>query len=561
MTGMDARKDWGMTTLLSETLRYASPQKPVTTARFDGNISEITFASYSGGSTPSSDTYGYTYDGLKRLTDAAHYTGTSTTSDNLKTEKDIAYDRNGNLTGLNRYGSLGLEGMLSFTHTGNRLTGVTVWDGTNLPSSYTATYDAKGNLVTDTRKGLQFSYNLANLPRKVEGMAGSASAGLTLSYGYLADGTKTSALLSSVSGAVDGLKYRGSFVYEVSGSSERLGSVAWDEGRIAIDYSQNAANPDIRDEWHVRDHLGNTRMVVNLTDYGTVIEKNEYLPFGTRIANSLQSTSNRYRLGGKEEQRFGTGASSLDLRLSDFGARYYDPFTCRWTTCDPLAGKYHSWSPYNYCGNNPIRFSDPNGLDRKDRVVGRIVGVATNLIPGSGFVRDLYAPADASDYNAGLKQADISAAAAGVTMLGGGGAMMAAGETVMATGGALAVSVAGAPEGVAVATGGASIAGAGVVSAGAGLMLMANTAKNKSEGYGRGRGKFDDSIDHGKNEKHGDGGRAFSKSEQQRKALQENIDNASSKKERNILSNKLKHIIRDAQYKEKGEEHSRGNKR
>jgi RHS repeat-associated protein len=159
----------------------------------------------------------------------------------------------------------------------------------------------------------------------------------------------------------EGLKYRGSFVYEVSGSTERLGSVAWDEGRIAIDYSQNAANPYIRDEWHVRDHLGNTRMVVNLTDYGTVIEKNEYMPFGTRLPSTNELTSNRYRLGGKEEQRFGTGTSSLDLWLSDFGARCYDPFICRWTTCDPLAGKYPEWGPYNYCAGNPVNVVDPDG--------------------------------------------------------------------------------------------------------------------------------------------------------------------------------------------------------
>ena len=51
-----------------------------------------------------------------------------------------------------------------------------------------------GNQLSDTRKGLQFSYNLLNLPSKVEGSAGSGNAGLTLSYGYLSDGTKTSSM-------------------------------------------------------------------------------------------------------------------------------------------------------------------------------------------------------------------------------------------------------------------------------------------------------------------------------------------------------------------------------
>lgn len=55
----------------------------------------------------------------------------------------------------------GLDAMLSFTHTGNRLTGMQVWDGINLPASYTALYDAHGPCLADTRKGLQFSYNVA----------------------------------------------------------------------------------------------------------------------------------------------------------------------------------------------------------------------------------------------------------------------------------------------------------------------------------------------------------------------------------------------------------------
>ena len=45
----------------------------------------------------------------------------------------------------------------------------------------------------------------------------------------------------------------------------------------------------------------------------------------------------------------------------DFGARYYDPVLCRWTSPDPLAGKYPAWSPYAYCGNSPYLFVDPDG--------------------------------------------------------------------------------------------------------------------------------------------------------------------------------------------------------
>ena len=346
--------------MFGETLRYASPQKPGTTERFDGNISEITYASYNGTSTPSTDTYGYAYDGLKRLTDAVHYAGAATTQSLLKTEKNITYDRDGNITGLNRYSAAGLSEMLSFTHAGNRLSSVQSWDGANLPQIGTFTYDAMGNQLTDSRKGLQFCYNFANLPSKVEGMSGSGNAGLTLNYGYLSDGTKTSAITETAAGSgAEGLKYRGAFVYELKDGAERLSTVAWSDGRTEYDYSADASSPDINDQWHISDHLGNVRAVV-LMDYsgGTVLEQNEYLPFGTRLANpAFEQYSNRYRLGGKEEQRFG----GLDLALSDFGARFYDPFTARWTTRDPLAGKYHSLSPYNYCAGNPVNLVDEKG--------------------------------------------------------------------------------------------------------------------------------------------------------------------------------------------------------
>ena len=82
-----------------------------------------------------------------------------------------------------------------------------------------------GNMTSDSSKGLQFCYNFANLPSKVEGMAGSANAGLTLSYGYLSDGTKTSAVIGTGNGA-EGLKYRGAFVYELKDGVERIGSAS-----------------------------------------------------------------------------------------------------------------------------------------------------------------------------------------------------------------------------------------------------------------------------------------------------------------------------------------------
>jgi hypothetical protein len=49
--------------------------------------------------------------------------------------------------------------------------------------------------------------------------------------------------------------------------------------------------------------------------------------------------------------------------MYDYGARFYDPGICRFTTMDPMCEKYYHLSPYIYCGNNPVRYVDPSGMD------------------------------------------------------------------------------------------------------------------------------------------------------------------------------------------------------
>lgn len=53
---------------------------------------------------------------------------------------------------------------------------------------------------------------------------------------------------------------------------------------------------------------------------------------------------------------------ATDLKLLDFGARYYDAFSCRWTALDPMAGKYPAITPYSYCAGNPVNMVDPEGM-------------------------------------------------------------------------------------------------------------------------------------------------------------------------------------------------------
>lgn len=53
-----------------------------------------------------------------------------------------------------------------------------------------------------------------------------------------------------------------------------------------------------------------------------------------------------------------------------------------------------------------------------DKVVGYFVGGTTNLVPGTGFIRDWYSPDNSSDYNSALKHTDEAAAALGIGLVG-----------------------------------------------------------------------------------------------------------------------------------------------
>ncbi|MDR1198114.1 MAG: hypothetical protein LBK94_03755 [Prevotellaceae bacterium] len=64
----------------------------------------------------------------------------------------------------------------------------------------------------------------------------------------------------------------------------------------------------------------------------------------------------RYLFSGKEKQTI------KDLGWLDFSSRMLDSEIGRWLV-DPWAEKYYSISPYAFCGNNPLKYVDPDGCD------------------------------------------------------------------------------------------------------------------------------------------------------------------------------------------------------
>ena len=69
-----------------------------------------------------------------------------------------------------------------------------------------------------------------------------------------------------------------------------------------------------------------------------------------------------------------------------------------------------------------------------------------------------------------------------------------------------------------------------------------------------------EAVDHGKNERHGDGGRAKTKVEKQLSDLRQQLKDATGTEKKRI-NQKIKNIENAAAKKGRGEEHSRANKR
>ncbi len=87
---------------------------------------------------------------------------------------------------------------------------------------------------------------------------------------------------------------------------------------------------------------------------GQLSQHVEYIPFGEVLFEEHSSSfSMPYLFNGKELDR--------ETNLTYYGARYLDMKTSLWLNVDPLAEKFPGWSPYSFCNNNPLFFTDPDG--------------------------------------------------------------------------------------------------------------------------------------------------------------------------------------------------------
>ncbi|NVO11009.1 MAG: RHS repeat-associated core domain-containing protein [Bacteroidales bacterium] len=319
--------------LFSIKLRYNTPDASLGgTAQFNGNISATVWNTQG----KKKRAYSYAYDELNRLLSSNHKVYSTTWGDSTSyEEKNISYDKNGNITHLLRTNQTG--GTLNdFTYTyseTNQLKHLNVGDN--------YIYDSNGNMTTDGLKGFSVTYNLLNLPSQV------SKSSDNISYIYTAAGAK---LAKFQNGTLNQL-YAGSLVYN---SSKLLDYILNDEGLVV------KQGGGFEYQYFMKDHLGNTRAVFkDSLGIAKIKQVADYYPFGSRFVPFSPESSNKYLYNGKELQDDVIGGTPLNWL--DYGVRFYDPTIGRFTTVDPLSEKMRRWSPYVYCADNPIRFIDPDG--------------------------------------------------------------------------------------------------------------------------------------------------------------------------------------------------------
>ncbi len=255
-------------------------------------------------------------------------------------ERDIEYDKNGNILQMKRTDSTGNRlHYLAYIYRGNQLISFSCND--QVYEGYT--YDASGNLTYDPYSNIHIEYNELNLPSRI------FDDNKEVRYIYSADGQKLKTI-------ADGsfTYYRSTMIYGGSpGSGEQLLYILHPEG-MAVNENGTFAY-----KYNLTDYMGNVRTyAVADRSSETLLEEQvlDYYPFG--LAHSYNNLhKNRYLFSGKELQDASLGRHGF-LELYDFGARYYNPMSGRWFNPDPAL---QTVNPYLFCGNTPMVYIDQDG--------------------------------------------------------------------------------------------------------------------------------------------------------------------------------------------------------
>ncbi len=346
---------------------------------FNGNISNIKWKTKSDNVMYR---YIYHYDALNRI-EKADFSSVSIWS--RYRLGNVDYDKNGNITKLNRKGHIveeperenfsdfGLMDNLNYYYNGNQLHSITevasgadtgFFDGNTSDSSYSSTtdndyvYDDNGNLIEDKNKGItSITYNHLNLPKKITMPFGN------IEYIYNAVGIKLKKIVDDNSLPEVNTEYAGNYIYVENDLQffNHAEGVVKSDGSGGYDYT-----------YQYKDHLGNIRL--SYSDYdgdgeidvttspstNEIVEENNYYPFGLKhegYNEGINGVHHKFEFQGQETQ------NELGLNWISFKWRNHDPEIGRFWSIDPLTEKYEWMTQYQFSSNQPIHAQEIEGLE------------------------------------------------------------------------------------------------------------------------------------------------------------------------------------------------------
>ena len=127
------------------------------------------------------------------------------------------------------------------------------------------------------------------------------------------------------------------------------------------------------------DHLGSSSYITNLE--GEVVQHIEYVPFGEVFIEERNNVWNTPYLFNAKEFDEETG-------MYYYGARYYEPRLSLWLSIDPKEEKYSNVSTYCYVISNPLKYTDPTGMEI-DMTKVRLADEQLKLSTTQSVIKDL----------------------------------------------------------------------------------------------------------------------------------------------------------------------------
>jgi RHS repeat-associated protein len=266
--------------------------------------------------------------------------------------------------------------------------------GANMETHNNYSYDEEGRLIKDSKEGIsKIVWRVDGKVKEIQRMTGSTK---WLKFDYDAMGNRIAKHVFSNNGTT--LERSTYYILDAQGNqistydheiisettqfnlkenniygSSRIGNLNRNVNVLTSTISSNYASVLGGKYYEFSNHLGNVLNVFSDlkipkdADNNNVVDEYEigmvstadYSPFGVELDGRTESSW---------EYRYGYQGSEKDDEMKGEGNSYttefrqYDPRLGRWLSPDPLASLEPAWTTYRFCFNNPLIYTDEDGL-------------------------------------------------------------------------------------------------------------------------------------------------------------------------------------------------------